>query len=205
MGRWEGGRRLANFKGPPGLRRGERSLICCHLLSLSRRWRWKSDPNLWLPGARRAPPGPPLPSHGARPTPRASERRWWQDADCTRARARSVPVWESPSIWRTNLAFPRLLPGAKTWGLVGRGGACSHRCSWEPNFPGYLPDLVFPNTQFIFLNGAASFLFSAAFRGQGSSGSLQRLSQGRNSFETWLFTLVPRMGRMHDPGSGGQL
>lgn len=126
---------------------------------------------------------------------------------CTRARARSVQAWENPSACRTKLAFPRLpAPRSEDLGLGGRRGcARSHHSSGEPTFPGYLPDLVFPNTQFIFLSGAASFLFSAAFRGQGSSDSRQRLSRGRNSFETWLFTLVPRMGRMHDPGSSGQL
>lgn len=112
---------------------------------------------------------------------------------------------ENPPAGRTNLASPRLPPGAKTWGSAGGGGACSHRRSWEPTFPGYLPDPVSPNTQFIFLSGAASFLFSAAFRSQGSSNSRQGLSRGRNSFETWLCTLVPRTGRMHDPVSGGQL
>lgn len=126
---------------------------------------------------------------------------------CTRARARSVRVWENPSAWRTKLAFPRLpAPRSEDLGLGGRRGcARSHHSSGEPTSPGYLPDLVFPDTQFIFLSGAASFLFSAAFRGQGSSDSGQRLSRGRNSFETWLFTRVPRMGRMHDPGSSGQL
>lgn len=113
---------------------------------------------------------------------------------------------EVPPTARANLAFPRPPPGTdKTLGSVKGGGACSRHCSREPTFPGYLPDLVSPNTQFIFLSGAAS-LFSAAFRGQGSPGSRQRLSRGRNSFETWLSTLVlPRMGRMHDPVSGGQL
>lgn len=171
LGRWEGGRRLANFKGPPGLRRGERSLICSHLFSLSRRW--KSDPYLRLPRARRAPPGPPLPSPGAWPTP--GQARGGGGRTLHAGRARSVPVWESPSAWRTKLASPHLpAPRSEDLGLGGRRGcAHSHHSCGEPTFPRYLPDLVFPNTQFIFLSGAASFLFSAAFRGQGSSDSPQ--------------------------------
>lgn len=178
-------------------------MICRHLFFLSRSW--KSEPHLWLPRAGRAPPGAAAASSRCSACPRPSGAVAVGDSDCTRARARSVPGRENPPAGRTNLASPRLPPGAKTWGSAGGGGACSHRRSWEPTFPGYLPDPVSPNTQFIFLSGAASFLFSAAFRSQGSSNSRQGLSRGRNSFETWLCTLVPRTGRMHDPVSGGQL
>lgn len=179
-------------------------MICRHLFFLSRSW--KSESLIFgCPGPAGRHRGPPPPAHGARPAPGQAARWRWRDSDCTRARARSVPGRENPPAGRTNLASPRLPPGAKTWGSAGGGGACSHRRSWEPTFPGYLPDPVSPNTQFIFLSGAASFLFSAAFRSQGSSNSRQGLSRGRNSFETWLCTLVPRTGRMHDPVSGGQL
>lgn len=138
--------------------------------------------------------------------PGPSERWQWRGSELHKGpSALGAPVGNAPTS-ATNLAFPLLPPGAeKTWGSVGGGGVCSHHCSWEPTFPGYLPDLVSPNTQFIFFSCAASFLFSAAFRGQGSPGSPQRLAWGRNSFETWLFTLVPRMGQMRDPVSGGQL
>lgn len=120
MGRWEGGRRLANFKGPPGLRRGERSLICSHLFSLSRRW--KSDPYLRLPRARRAPPGPPLPSPGAWPTPGQARGGGGRTLHAGRAARCPCGRAHQPGV----LSWPLLtylLPGAKTWGLVGGGGA----------------------------------------------------------------------------------
>lgn len=201
VGKGEGGegRRLADFKGLRRVRRGERSLICRHLSFPS--LRWKSDPYLWLPGARRAPPGPPLaPLVLGLPPAMATER--WAAPEPGPAPCR---VGDPTNPSRTNLASPRPPPGAEPLGSVRGAGACSRHCSWEPTLTGYLPNLASPDTQFLFLRGAVS-LFSATFRGQGSPGPRQRFSRGRNSFETWLSTLVvPRMGRIHYSVSGSQL
>lgn len=127
--------------------------------------------------------------------PPPSERQWRRGSGLHKGPSPLAARVGNPPAPGTNLAFPHLLLGAlKTRGSVGVGGVRRHHCSWEPTFPGYLPDLVSPNTQFIFFSSAASFLFSAAFGGQGSPGSRQRLSPGRNSFETWLLNTSTKNG-----------
>lgn len=137
------------------------------------------------PGARRAPPGP----HLLLSALGLSLDDGGRALGCTRARARSgrgEGIAPAPRV----LTQPFLDHPQEPRLWLGEGrGRLHQNCSWEPTFRGYLPDLVSPNTQFLFLSGAASLL-SAAFPGQGSPGSGQRFSRGRNSFETWLSTLV---------------
>lgn len=86
VGKGEGGerRRLADFKGLPRVRRGERSLICCHLSF--------PLPALEIRSLSLAPRGPQgaarasTCSPSARPTPGDGDRA----LGCTRARTGSV-------------------------------------------------------------------------------------------------------------------
>lgn len=73
------------------------------------------------------------------------------------------------------------------------------------NLSGLYARSCFPQHSIYFLQQRSQFLIFCRIPRPG----LPRLSPttfpGTNSFETWLLTLVPRMGQMHDPVSGGQL
>ena len=175
-------------------------MICCHLSFPSRRW--KSDPYLWLPpGARRAPPGPHLLLSALGLTLDAGGRA----LGCTRARARSgrgEGIAPAPSV----LTQPFLdHPQEPRLGLGEGRGRLHQNCSWEPNFRGYLPDLVSPKS-ISFSHWRSQFTFCRIPRAR-----LPRLWSAvfpgtkfvRN---VALYTSkVPRMDRIHDPVAGGSL